>query len=106
MLLHSIKLTNFLSYGPESSALPLHNLNVIIGTNGSGKSNFLEAIALLKSTPQELVRPIRVGGRVSDWLWRDGTQKDTSTASVEEVRYEKNRSFPVHGNECIFTGGH
>lgn len=35
MLLHSIKLTNFLSYGPESSELPLRNLNVIIGTNAS-----------------------------------------------------------------------
>ena len=97
MLLHSINLTNFLSYGPESSALPLHNLNVIIGTNGSGKSNFLEAIALLKSTPQELVRPIRVGGRVSDWLWRDGTQKDTSTASVEVI-VDKDSVEHIHQN--------
>ncbi|RRD69225.1 hypothetical protein EII23_11020 [Desulfovibrio sp. OH1186_COT-070] len=59
-MLHSIQLKNFLSYGPNSQPLALQKLNIIIGANGSGKSNLLEAIALLKSTPQELVRPIRL----------------------------------------------
>lgn len=85
MLLHSIQLKNFLSYGPQSPPFPLQKLNVIIGANGSGKSNLLEAIALLKSTPQELVRPIRTGGSVKDWIWKDGLNKDIPVAGIEVV---------------------
>lgn len=83
MLLHSIQLKNFLSYGPNTPPLELKNLNVIIGPNGSGKSNLFEALALIKSTPQELARPIRAGGSVREWLWKG--EKDTPVASLEVV---------------------
>ena len=72
MLLRSIKLTNFLSYGEESHSVALGPLNVIIGPNGSGKSNLLEAIDLIKSAPKDLMTPIRDGGGVRDWLWKGG----------------------------------
>ena len=62
MLLTSIKLTNFLSYGDHSEAIQLEPLNVIIGSNGAGKSNLLEAIELIKSAPKDLIAPIRDGG--------------------------------------------
>jgi AAA15 family ATPase/GTPase len=42
-----IKLENLLSFGPDSPALELENLNILIGSNGCGKSNLIEAIALL-----------------------------------------------------------
>jgi predicted ATPase len=32
----------------ESTSLPLHDLNVIIGSNGSGKSNLIGAFKLLE----------------------------------------------------------
>ncbi|OQX10417.1 MAG: chromosome segregation protein SMC [Thiothrix lacustris] len=80
----SIKLTNFLSFGEESQVIPLKNLNVIIGANGSGKSNFLEAIDLLRSAPNELYSPIRQGGGVKDWLWKGG-KNPTPTASIEAI---------------------
>ncbi|MDL2279475.1 AAA family ATPase [Desulfovibrio sp. OttesenSCG-928-G11] len=83
MLIHSIQLKNFLSYGPETPPLELKNLNIIIGPNGSGKSNLFEAVALLKTTPQELVRPIRMGGSVRDWLWKGSS--DLPVASLEVV---------------------
>jgi predicted ATPase len=83
MLIHSIQLKNFLSYGPDTPPLELKNLNAIIGPNGSGKSNLLEALALLRSTPQELVRPIRMGGSVREWLWKGA--KLLPTASLEIV---------------------
>lgn len=85
MLLRCIQLKNFLSYGPNSQPLTLQDLNIIIGTNGSGKSNLLEAIALLKSTPQELVRPINLGGSVRDWIWKDPTQTLRPTAHIEVI---------------------
>lgn len=95
MLLHSIQLKNFLSYGPNSQSLALQDLNVIIGANGSGKSNLLEAIALLKSTPQELVRPIRLGGSVRDWIWKDGSNKGIPNASVEVI-VDNGRTQHIH----------
>lgn len=84
MLLKSITLTNFLSYGSAASTIELQPLNVIIGPNGSGKSNLIEAIELLRATPKDLLTPIRDGGGVRDWLWKGGEEK-TPTAKVEVV---------------------
>jgi predicted ATPase len=72
MLIHSIKLNSFLSFGATSAAVPLGPLNVIIGPNGAGKSNLLESIALLQSAPDQLLKPIREGGGVRDWLYKGG----------------------------------
>ena len=73
MLIHSIRLTDVLSFGPSSQELKLEPLNVLIGPNGSGKSNLIEAIGLLKAAPRDLHAPIRDGGGVRDWIWRGGT---------------------------------
>jgi predicted ATPase len=75
VLLKSLKLTNFLSFGESTQALDLRPLNVVIGPNGSGKSNLIEAIDLLRSTPStaketNLLAAIRDGGGVRDWLWK------------------------------------
>jgi predicted ATPase len=82
MLLHSIKLTNLLSFGPHSEVIPLGPLNIIIGPNGSGKSNLLEAIDLLRNAPEQLTRPIREGGGIGDWLWKG---EKTPTARLDVV---------------------
>lgn len=83
MFLHAIKLNNFLSFGNSSNAIPLEALNVIIGPNGSGKSNLLESIELLRSAPEQLIKPIREGGGVRDWLWKGANC--TPTASLDVV---------------------
>jgi predicted ATPase len=83
MLIRSLQMRNFLSYGPDSDAIPLKSLNLIIGPNGSGKSNLLEGIALMQSAPGQLNEPIREGGGVRDWLWK-GTDKP-ARASIEIV---------------------
>ena len=70
MFIKKIKLKNFLSYGPEEIEIKLNNLNILVGANGSGKSNIFEAISLLRSTPTAIVAPVRKGGGVSDWLWK------------------------------------
>jgi predicted ATPase len=61
----------------------LTGLNVLIGPNGVGKSNFIEALELLHATPTDLPAAIRAGGRPMDWLWRGGNQ--VSSARVEAV---------------------
>ena len=83
MLLHSLTLNNFLSFGELVEPISLNALNIVIGPNGSGKSNLLESIELLRSAPEQLLKPIREGGGVSDWLWKG--VKGTPTASLEVV---------------------
>lgn len=82
MLLQNLKLTNLLSFGPESPAVELGPLNVLIGPNGSGKSNFLDALALLKAAPTDLTVPIRTGGAVDAWLWKGGARPVTAQAET------------------------
>jgi predicted ATPase len=85
-LIRSLKLTNFLSFGPEAEAVELRKLNVLIGPNGSGKSNFLEGFALLRAAPLMLTKPIRDGGGVDDWLWKPmAAQSGTESARLEAV---------------------
>jgi predicted ATPase len=58
-LLQRLKARNLLSFGPTGIDLELRPLNVLIGANGSGKSNLLEAIALLRAAPGNLAGPRR-----------------------------------------------
>ena len=70
VLLERIQITNLLSFGPQAEELELRPLNVLIGTNGSGKSNFVEAIGLLQAAPTDLAARGCVGRGVADWFWR------------------------------------
>lgn len=69
-LLDSVKLTNLLSFGNEFRNLSLSKLNVLIGTNGSGKSNFIDAVELLRATSADLQKVISRGGGVEEWMWK------------------------------------
>lgn len=80
-LLNSLQLKGFLSFGPASEPVELTNLNVLIGPNGVGKSNFIEALELLHATPTDLPGAIRTGGRPMDWVWRAGTP--VNAAAIE-----------------------
>lgn len=55
----------------------------MIGANGSGKSNLIKVISLLQAAPSDLLRPIREGGEIHDWLWKGG--KGVPVASIEAV---------------------
>jgi len=70
-MIKSVKLTNFLSFGANSEEIELQPLNVIIGRNGSGKSNFIEAIDLLRKAPSSMTTAIREGGGIADWLHKN-----------------------------------
>ena len=43
--IESIRLDRILSFGPNDEAFELEPLNVLIGPNASGKSNFIEALS-------------------------------------------------------------
>jgi predicted ATPase len=93
--LKSLKLTNFLSFGPDSKEIDLTPLNVLIGPNASGKSNFIEALELLHATPTDISDAIRIGGTAGEWLWKGAsppkpaviTARICSSAAMPELRY-------------------
>ena len=77
----SIKLNNILSFGDEKQEVELLPLNVLIGPNASGKSNFIEVFRLLRALPDNPVQIIRDGGGASEWLWKGG--EPNPIASIE-----------------------
>lgn len=79
----SITLTNFLSFGPEPTTLDLEDVNVLVGANGSGKSNLIEAINLLRHAPGDVARVLREGGGVREWLWKDENDRPAASATLE-----------------------
>ena len=86
--IHSIKLKNILSFGSEGQEIELQPLNVLIGPNASGKSNFIEVFRLLQALPHNPARVIREGGGVVEWLWKGGETQ--SIASVNLKAEDKN----------------
>ena len=66
----TIRLRNLLSFGPESEEIELKPLNVLIGPNASGKSNFVDVISILQATPRDISEPMRQGGGIKEWLWK------------------------------------
>src|SRR5574341_1175464 len=86
-LIREIAPRNVLSYGPQTMSIPLSSLNVLIGANGSGKSNLIEVIALLRATPnatepRDLRTTISRGGGISDWIWKGNPSE---AASIEAI---------------------
>ncbi len=67
-MISSIEIKNLLSFSSQMPAFQLSSLNIFVGANGSGKSNFLEVFALLKS----LTIPAQAQGSTSDLLARGG----------------------------------
>ena len=59
-----------LSFPPDMKPFELRPLNVLIGPNGSGKTNLIEALELLRATPTDFAAAIRAGGGVDEWLWK------------------------------------
>ena len=86
MLIHRLKLSGLLSFGPAGIDLPMEPLNVLIGPNGSGKSNLLEAISLLQAAPRGISEPISRMGGVREWLWK-GPEAPDSIALEATVDY-------------------
>jgi predicted ATPase len=83
--LKSIRIQNLLSFGPESPQIELANLNVLIGPNASGKSNFIEILGLLRSAPKDLAAEAGEIGGISELLWKGKSRGKVTTATVQVV---------------------
>ncbi len=91
--IQTLQLKNLLSYGPETPPVELRPLNVLIGLNACGKSNFIEAIGLLAAAPRDLLGPIRQGGGVGEWLWKG--EETNPTAEINATIYYPDGIMPL-----------
>jgi len=94
--IRSIRLRNLLSFGPDSEEIKLEPLNVLIGPNASGKSNFIEAISLLKAAPVDIIKPFLEGeGHVQEWVWN--RTEEPANAEIEvTAHYPEGRTVLRH----------
>ena len=69
--LKSIRPVNLLSFGPDTEEIELRPLNILIGPNGCGKSNFIEVLGLLRKLPDKdpWSTVIQTGG-APEWIWK------------------------------------
>ena len=108
-MLHRLKISGLLSFGPQGIDLPMEPLNVLIGPNGSGKSNLLEVLALLRAAPRELAEPIKRGGGIWEWLWKSDESPGKATLEAFVDDPEKDNSlrhvleFTDHGGRFEVT---
>ena len=70
MLIRRLHLDGFLTFAPGSEPFELRPLNVLIGANGAGKSNLIEALGLLAAASRDLGQAIRGRGEWIEWLWK------------------------------------
>jgi predicted ATPase len=77
MLLRKIELENILSF--KKAELDLCPLNVLIGANGSGKSNLIRVLGLVKALPKDMSAEIANGGGPRGWI----NQRTKGTASIK-----------------------
>ncbi|MFA6144733.1 MAG: AAA family ATPase [Sulfurimonas sp.] len=106
MLINQIKIQNLLSFDENGIDIALKGLNVLIGSNGSGKSNFIEAISLLQSAPTLLASTVKENGGIAVWL-HQGTSFPIAHLEVKTgVKNDKNNicikhsiSFGAVGNK-------
>ncbi|HRF61022.1 MAG TPA: AAA family ATPase [Fimbriimonadaceae bacterium] len=82
MLIKNLAVRGLLSFGPQGVELPLRPLNVLIGANGSGKSNFLEILSLLRASTRSLPTPIKEMGGVRGWFWKGHDAEDHARIEV------------------------
>ncbi len=92
--IHQLKIQNFLSYGSTEQIIDLEPLNVIIGTNASGKSNLLEVIGFLQASPKDLMKPIRDGGGAREWFWK-GSNDISPVAKIEALINHPDGTMPL-----------
>jgi len=104
MLIQRLTVSGLLSFGPAGIDLPLERLNVLIGANGSGKSNLLEVLSLLRASPTNLPEPVKEMGGVREWLWKG--PRSHGVASIDAVlAYPKGKSAIRHVLEITDHGG-
>jgi predicted ATPase len=90
--LKSIRPVNLLSFGPNTEEIELRPLNILIGPNGCGKSNFIEIIGLLNKLPdKDPWADVIASGGAEEWIWKG--QADYQPASITVTAESDDTSY-------------
>ena len=109
MRLRQVHLKNILSFR-DAVLTEIGPVNLLIGPNASGKSNFLDALSLFQYAPRGIATQIARGGGIREWIWRGGDAlfgigKIECIVEIEESEFplhyllsiqEANHSFTIH----------
>ena len=93
-----LRMGGLLSFPPDMEFFELQPLNVLIGPNASGKSNFVEVLELLRATPTDFAAAIRDGGGAAEWLWKGSHPGDVLAL------YPKPATIEVETGPIVVTG--
>src|SRR3989338_8041071 len=101
MAISSIRLQNFRSYSDESFEFE-EGVNIIVGPNGSGKTNLLEAILVLASGGSYRARDLQLIQFGKPWARLDGQfEKHQRTLKLVLQKPSSSIPRPGPGNEKI-----
>lgn len=103
MLIKSLHLKNILSF--KDASLDLQPLNVLIGANGSGKSNLIDVIALLQAVPGDLAGFLRRNGPTGDWVWKGPGREETPFHLADVAARFDNPGQPFNYELSIIVQG-
>ena len=93
--LERIELENFKSYGGKVLVGPFKGFNAVIGTNGSGKSNLMDAISFVLGVRTTQLR----GNHLRDLVYRDlsdSSDDPSSRKAVVKLFYKKPTYLRTH----------
>lgn len=82
-LIKRLRMSGLLSFPPDMESFELQPLNVLIGPNASGKTNFIEVLELLRAAPGDFAAAIRDGGGALEWLWKGSGWKSAPAPTLE-----------------------
>jgi predicted ATPase len=98
LALKSIHPVNLLSFGPETEPIGIRPLNILIGANGSGKSNLIDMVRLLHSLPEREPWSGLAGG-ATDWVWKGskGSSAECSLSASFSIgdAYQESKGLPI-----------
>ena len=93
LAIHSLRIQNLFSFGERGAQVELGPLNLLIGPNASWKSNFIEAIGLLKGLPDDFAEAVAAAGGISDCLWKGASNP---TARIEVTANPRKLKKSIH----------
>jgi predicted ATPase len=95
-VLKSIHPVNLLSFGPKTPPIQLRQLNILIGTNGSGKSNFIEILRLIHFLPdKDPWSSVLATGGAGEWIWKGAASKNSQCSVNATLSHGKFPSGPA-----------
>ncbi len=92
MFISSLELRNILSFR-EPPPFELGPLNILIGANGSGKSNLIDCLGILQALSNNLSSYFNRRGGTDAWIWKGSRSRDSAEIGCR---------FHVEGEQLLY----